>query len=153
VDSVREAIVERVLEAAAAMHSGAGATYDWKGASRWRLTPPQSAGWPYATVLDDHEDQNEQAVPIISRRLRITLGGWHVVRAAKSDGPATAGTRMIADFEHMLLSDRTWGGLAVDTMLIDNDLDVSEAGEPNVLCQVRAEIRYRTHQKDTTEVA
>ena len=150
-DSAREPIVQRVVNSLETMSEGAGYCYDYKGTSRWRLTPPPSAGWPHLTVLDDSEEQDEQTVQRIWRRLRIAVGGWHLVQSSKSDEPARAGTRMISDIERRLLADRTWGGLAVDTMLIDNNLDVTEAGKPNVLCQVRAEIRYRTTENDSIQ--
>lgn len=133
------------------MHSGRGFNYDWKGGDRWVIEPPSNAGFPYYSLLDVREDVTELAHNRLHRKLAIALGGWHRVQLTRSDGPAQAATRLISDFERLLMWDRSQGGNAIDTHLTGSEVQVNPAIQPSVFVEVTAMIQYRTNIEEPTE--
>ena len=132
------------------MDSGRGYYYDWKGGQRWALIPPSDAGWPFFSLLDQRESVTETSNRL-HRSLDIAVGGWHDVEFGRSDEPAKAALRLIADLERALMSDRKQGGHALDTIITGSEPQVNEAAQPSIFVEVTARIHYRTNVTEPTE--
>jgi hypothetical protein len=150
-ESAREQILERLALRAHHMSSGRGYNYDWKGCARWRMMPPDNAGYPFLSLVDEQEAIEYGAANRLLRRLQIGCWAWHSVTHTKNDAPATAASRLVEDLERMLMEDPHVSDLAIDTRLTASTTYVSETDDPSILVSVMAEVVYRTNIEEPTD--
>lgn len=82
----------------------------------------------------------------LSRRVGFIVGGWVNSKA----NPAEAVALLLADVELALLgpSDHSLGGLAVDIILVSNDMLADQANPDISGFLLEAEVQYRTPHND-----
>lgn len=146
-DSGREQITEDIVHA---LDTATGGHFGYGSTMRWRIWPPES--YPSRVVLDEEEVFDVETEGLLGRRLAIRVVSWHSVAFGKSDEPAKAASRLIADTMRDVMADRTRHDLAVDTLYAGSDKFITKAGKPNVLVEVRFAVVYRTSQTDPSDV-
>lgn len=105
--------------------------------------------FPFLYVNENREVYEQGPIQspagFLSRRLGFVVGGWITDAAA----PARASALLLADTELALLSgDHSLGGLAVDIILLSNEM-VADTNRPDLSgFFLEAEVWYRTRHND-----
>lgn len=144
-DSKRQKIMDKIDERLKTI-TGAP-TYEVNFGSRvfdFRPVPIQDSELP-AIVYRDSEEAVE---PISGNDLETHSLTVEIEAVAASATPSRQARKMLADIVKAIKTDRTWAGLAIDTRLISQGLDVEQEQKAIGAITVRIEVIYRTNALD-----
>lgn len=111
---------------------------------RGKARPDDLSTLPRAYVTEGEETITPD-MPSLDRTLLVQVEAW--LRSSENDLPTLA-NRMLADLERILTADPTRGGLALETILVEDRIETDE--DPGTLAAVvaRFSVRYFTAYGD-----
>ena len=95
-------------------------------------------------------ERYEDHYPFLDRLLRVGVE-FRVTINRDDPAPGVLAEDVLTAVEHLLLQNQDWGGLALDTRLTSNTIDMVNAADRSVLGVVLAEIHYRHNSLDPTD--
>lgn len=143
--SLRRQIIEKIAEAARAMREPEY-TLEFSKVSFGPLDEGDNKRRYTLGIVPQREEYSD-LFPLIVRNLRIALE-FRITMNKGDEAPGLAAEEMIADLESMVLANRSWGGLAVETDLVENEIDLDNYQDRTVFGVLIISVQYRHSQRD-----
>lgn len=146
-DSLREQIFAEVAAQLALIKPENGyETSIGAGAFRWRVTEIGSEELPCHTVSDPESKTSNEVSRIHSHDTTFEVAAFDLKpEAIRVD---QQGRKMLADLWKAIGVDRTWGGLAIDTLPVGDEMTVEHTDRTYVGVKVKFRVLYRTLRFD-----
>lgn len=109
-------------------------------AALWDTATKMPEGQTLALSIEDRTERPEQA----KSGIHMHTIGVVCAFAAISSTPAVTARSIVADITNAIRTDRTWGGVAFETIPGPNEFDVFHMDKLLVVGEVSFEIQYRT---------
>lgn len=107
-------------------------------------------GKAYALSIFDQTETTVQGVStldgVTTKTLRVSLE-WHAMLEAKQR-PSTEGNRIMGDVIRRMLEDDTFGGLAIMTVEVGNELIIENQNDRQIEGSVFFDVLYRHSRRD-----
>ena len=85
--------------------------------------------------------------PFIVRNLRVAIE-FRVTVNRDDPAPGQLAEQVLTVIERVVIANRDWGGLAVETKFQDNEIDMPTYGDKTVMGVLWVEVQYRHHHLD-----
>lgn len=76
---------------------------------------------------------------------------FRVTQNVGDDTPQTMAERCLTVVKNCVLRNKTWGGLAIDTQLVDSDVDLVSFGDKSIVGVLSVAVKYRHSQSDVRD--
>lgn len=99
-----------------------------------------------AGVFDDIEEKRPDTDPVVRCTLRVDIEFQVYISA--SENPRTKINKVYSETERAIMSDRTFGGLAIDTNVLGSETSIQSRFDKYVEGLLRLSISYRHRNTD-----
>ena len=116
-------------------------TFEWRDLER---NPFQLSELPAVNLRDGAE---EIALISWSHEVRVLMVMLEIAVSETIDAPAEV-RGVIADLEVSVNADRTWGGLALDSELLLNEMEIEHLENKIMVARIPLKVQFRTVSGD-----
>lgn len=97
-------------------------------------------------AFDTTESKTANTYPVV--RCRIQVAFQILVQVRKDENPTTKLNLAFAEIERLIKTDRTYGGLAIDTIVTGSNTDIEYMYDKVIEGTLFMEVEYRHHSND-----